>query len=91
MSEFIDIDKLAKLSRLTLSEKEAAQAGERLQELLKLMENLKGLDLKNVEPMVADAASALREDVPVQGFSYEQVFMNAPQEENHHFAIPKVM
>ena len=91
MSEFIDIDKLAKLSRLTLSEKEAAQAGERLQELLKLMENLKGLDLKNVEPMVADAASALREDIPSQGFSHEQAFMNAPQEENHYFAIPKVI
>ncbi len=91
MSESIDIDKLAKLSRLTLSEREAAQAKERLQELLKLMENLKELDLKNVEPMVADEASALREDIPLQGFSHKQAFMNAPQEENHHFAIPKVI
>jgi len=91
MSEFIDVGKLAKLSRLTLSEGEAIQAKERLQSLLKLMENLKELDLKNVEPIVADAASALREDIPLQGFSYEQAFMNAPQEENHLFAIPKVI
>ncbi|MCL2207027.1 MAG: Asp-tRNA(Asn)/Glu-tRNA(Gln) amidotransferase subunit GatC [Fibromonadales bacterium] len=87
----IDIEKLAKLSRLTLSEAEAAQAKDRLQGLLKLMENLKELDLKNVEPMVADAASSLRNDVPEQGFSYQQAFMNAPHEENHHFAIPKVI
>ncbi len=91
MTQSIDIEKLAKLSRLTLSEAEAAQAKGRLQELLKLMENLKELNLKDVQPMVADAASSLREDSPVQGFSYEQAFMNAPQEENHCFAIPKVI
>jgi len=91
MTQSIDIEKLAKLSRLTLSDAEAVQAKERLQALLKLMENLKGLDLKDIEPMVADAASSLRNDVPTQGFSYEQAFMNAPQEENYHFAIPKVM
>ncbi|MDR3001396.1 MAG: Asp-tRNA(Asn)/Glu-tRNA(Gln) amidotransferase subunit GatC [Fibromonadaceae bacterium] len=91
MTQSIDIGKLVKLSRLTLSEAEAAQAKERLQGLLKLMENLIKLDLKDVEPMTAGSASLLREDVPVPGLSYEQVFMNAPQEENHHFAIPKVI
>ncbi|MCL2102259.1 MAG: Asp-tRNA(Asn)/Glu-tRNA(Gln) amidotransferase subunit GatC [Fibromonadales bacterium] len=91
MIQSIDVNKLAKLSKLTLSEAEAAKAKERLQGLLKLMENFKELDLKDVEPMVADSASLLREDVPVQGLSYEQVFMNAPQEEHRHFAIPKVI
>jgi len=91
MIQSIDINKLAKLSRLTLSEKDAEQAKERLQEMLKLMENLKELDLKNVEPMVAEDASSLREDTEIQGLSYEQAFMNAPQEENHHFTIPKVI
>jgi aspartyl-tRNA(Asn)/glutamyl-tRNA(Gln) amidotransferase subunit C len=91
MEQTIDIDKLAKLSRLTLSDAEATQAVYRLQELLKLMESLKELDLKNIEPMVADTATVLREDTQVQGFSYKQAFMNAPQEENHHFTIPKVI
>jgi len=91
MTQSIDINKLAELSRLTLSEAESAQAKERLQDLLKLMENLKALDLKDVQPMVADSASVLRADAPERGFSYEQAFMNAPQEENHHFAIPKVI
>ncbi|GBU24187.1 hypothetical protein R83H12_00815 [Fibrobacteria bacterium R8-3-H12] len=91
MIQSIDISKLANLSRLTLSEPEAAQAKERLQEMLKLMENLKELDLKNIEPMVAEAPSSLREDTELQGLSYEQAFINAPQEENHHFTIPKVI
>jgi aspartyl-tRNA(Asn)/glutamyl-tRNA(Gln) amidotransferase subunit C len=91
MLQSIDINKLAMLSRLTLSEPESAQAKERLQEMLKLMENLKELDLKNLEPMVAEAPSSLREDTEFQGLSYEQAFVNAPQEENHHFTIPKVI
>jgi aspartyl-tRNA(Asn)/glutamyl-tRNA(Gln) amidotransferase subunit C len=91
MIQSIDIKKLAGLSRLTLSEAEAEDAKHRLQEILKLMENLKKLDLKNIEPMVADTASSLREDIPLRGFLYEQAFMNAPLEENHHFAIPKVI
>jgi aspartyl-tRNA(Asn)/glutamyl-tRNA(Gln) amidotransferase subunit C len=91
MDSSLDINKLAKLSRLTLSESEALQAKERLLELLKLMENLKEKKKKNIEPMVAETAAPLREDTKIQGFSYEQAFMNAPQEENHHFTIPKVI
>jgi aspartyl-tRNA(Asn)/glutamyl-tRNA(Gln) amidotransferase subunit C len=91
MIQAIDIGKLAGLSKLTLSETEATQAAGRLQDLLKLMENLKELNLEGIEPMVADTPSVLREDAPVQGFSYEQAFMNAPSEENHFFAIPKVI
>jgi aspartyl-tRNA(Asn)/glutamyl-tRNA(Gln) amidotransferase subunit C len=87
----IDIEKLASLSRLVLSNSEAARAKEQLQDMLKLMENLKALDLSGIEPMIANEASVLREDVPAQGLGYEQVFLNAPKEENHHFAIPKVI
>ena len=91
MTSSIDVNKLAKLSRLTLSEPETMQAEERLLEMLKLMDNLKELELKNIEPMVAQSSSPLREDNELQGLSHEQVFMNAPLEENHHFAIPKVI
>ena len=47
----------------------------------------------DVEPMTAveNGATILREDVPVQGFSLEKAFMNAPAVENDHFAIPKVI
>jgi len=44
--EDIDINKLAVLSKLTLSEAETSQVKGRLQKLLSLMENLKELDIK---------------------------------------------
>jgi len=43
--EDIDINKLAMLSELTISEAEALQAKGRLQKLLSLMESLKELDI----------------------------------------------
>ncbi|GHV15783.1 aspartyl/glutamyl-tRNA(Asn/Gln) amidotransferase subunit C [Fibrobacterales bacterium] len=91
MSQEIDIEKLSVLSRLTLSEEEKSEAAERLKEMLKLMENLRELDLSGVEPMSASEPSVLREDVARESFTYEQTFLNAPQEENRHFVIPKVM
>jgi aspartyl-tRNA(Asn)/glutamyl-tRNA(Gln) amidotransferase subunit C len=49
----IDINGLAKLSQIKLSEPESSQARERIDGLLKLMESMKFLDLSDVEPMVA--------------------------------------
>jgi aspartyl/glutamyl-tRNA(Asn/Gln) amidotransferase C subunit len=46
MAQYIDIDGLAKLSGIALSEAEAAQIEYKLHKLLKLMENLKELDYK---------------------------------------------
>ena len=64
-----------------------------LDKMLGHLEALKALDLSNVEPMTAveNGATILREDVPVQGFTLDQAFANAPAVENDHFAIPKVI
>ena len=88
-----DILKIAKLSRLKLSDADIESFSGRLDELLQHMEDLKALDLSNVKPMtgVEDAPTVLREDVPQPSLSHEQAFMNAPSVENEHFVIPKVM
>ena len=85
MLEREEVLKLAKLSRLSIAEEDIPA--------IKGLEALKALDLSNVEPMTAveNGATILREDVPVQGFTLEQAFANAPAVENDHFAIPKVM
>ena len=86
MLEREEVLKLAKLSRLSIAEED-------LDKMLDHLEALKALDLSNVEPMTAveNGATILREDVPVQGFTLDQAFANAPAVENDHFAIPKVM
>ena len=93
MLEREDVLKLAKLSRLEVAEGDIDAGKGDLDTMLDHMEALKALDLSNVEPMTAveNGATILREDVPVQGFSLDQAFANAPAVENDHFAIPKVM
>lgn len=88
-----EILKIAKLSRIKLQDSDIASFSERLDELLHQMEELKALDLSNVEPMtgVEDAPTVLREDVPQPSLSHEQAFLNAPDVENGHFVIPKVI
>ena len=93
MLETDEVLKLAKLSRLSISEEEIPAVKGHLDKILNHLEALKALDLSNVEPMTAveTGETVLREDVPVQGFTLEQAFANAPAVENDHFAIPKVI
>lgn len=93
MLEREEVLKLAKLSRLSVSEEEIPALKGHLDNMLNHLEALKALDLSHVEPMTAveNGATILREDVPVQGFSLDQTFANAPAVENDHFAIPKVI
>lgn len=88
-----EVLKLAKLSRLEVQEADIEQVKTHLDKMLEHMEALKSLDLSHVEPMTAvdNGTTVLREDTPVQGFSLEEAFMNAPAVENDHFAIPKVI
>ncbi len=93
MLEREEVLKLAKLSRLSVSEEEIPALKGHLDKMLNQMEALKALNLADVEPMtgVDNGATILREDVPVQGFTLDQAFANAPAVENDHFAIPKVI
>lgn len=93
MLEREEILKLAKLSRLEIKEDEIESMKGHLDKMLAHLDALKALDLSHVEPMTAveNGATILREDVPVQGFTLEQAFRNAPAVENDHFAIPKVI
>ena len=93
MLENDEVLKLAKLSRLSISEEEIPAIKGHLDKMLDHLDALKALDLSHVEPMTAveNGETILREDVPVQGFTLEQAFANAPAVENDHFAIPKVI
>lgn len=93
MLEREDVLKLAKLSRLSVSEEEIPGLVKHLDGMLAHMESLRSLDLSAVEPMtgIEDGVMELREDVPVQGLSSEEAFRNAPEMEAEHFVIPKVI
>jgi len=93
MLENKDILKLAKLSRLELSEAEVESMKGHLQNMLSHLDELRSLDLTNVEPMtsVDEPLTLLRPDVVGECLSSELTFFNAPRVENEHFVIPKVI
>lgn len=93
MLERSDILKLAKLSRLDISEADMESVSTHLGQMLSHMEALRELDLSDVDPMtgVENEATLLREDEPKPSLVPEQIFRNAPKVENDHFVIPKVI
>lgn len=93
MLENKDIQKLAKLSRLELSETDVESMKVHLQHMLTHLDELRSLDLSNIEPMtsVDEPPTMLRPDVPGNTLSHDLAFANAPRVENDHFVIPKVI
>ncbi len=85
--------RMAKLSRLELSEVEVDKMTGSLNQLVEYMTILKKIDLKDVEPMLAVDTSArpLRPDENVPSLDKELAFRNAPAINMDHFSIPKVM
>jgi aspartyl-tRNA(Asn)/glutamyl-tRNA(Gln) amidotransferase subunit C len=85
--------KMAKLSRLELSDAEVGKMTASLNKLVDYMAMLKKLDLKDVEPMLAVDTSArpLRPDENAPSLPKDKVFQNAPAVNMDHFSIPKVI
>ena len=67
--------KMAKLSRLEITEAELEKMTGSLNQLVAYMDQLQGLDLKDVEPMLAVDTSArpLRPDEPVPGLDFAEL------------------
>ena len=84
---------MAKLARLEFSPEELDGMAGSLNQLVEYMDQLKKLDLKNVEPMMAVDTSPrpLREDEVKPGLDKEHAFRNAPEVNLEHFSIPKVI
>lgn len=85
--------RMAKLSRLEITEAEMDKMAGALSQLVTYVDQLKTLDLKDVEPMLAvdTSARALRPDEVVPSLSKEEAFRNAPEVNLDHFSIPKVI
>jgi aspartyl-tRNA(Asn)/glutamyl-tRNA(Gln) amidotransferase subunit C len=89
----IDIEKVAKLARLELSEKEKNILGNQLEQILTYMEQLNRIDTTGVEPTshAIPIQNAFREDEATASFSREEVLGIAPEEEDGHFKVPRII
>jgi aspartyl-tRNA(Asn)/glutamyl-tRNA(Gln) amidotransferase subunit C len=88
----IDIHHVAKLSRLALSEDEAARYQEQLTRILGHIDQLSTHTL-DAEPSAhaMPVFDVIRPDVARPGFTQEQALANAPRRAMDQFQIPKVI
>ncbi|TDF94177.1 Asp-tRNA(Asn)/Glu-tRNA(Gln) amidotransferase subunit GatC [Paenibacillus piri] len=88
-----DVEHVANLARLELSEQEKQLLTEQLNAILKYAEKLNELDTDNVEPTShpVPLVNVMREDAARPSLSIEQVLLNAPDEEDGQIKVPAVL
>ena len=86
--------KIAFLARIGLSEKEEEEFSKDLSNILKWMEDLKKIDVKDVEPLrnVNDIELLERKDIKFsKNIEQEKLLHNAPKKNGNFFTVPKVI
>jgi aspartyl-tRNA(Asn)/glutamyl-tRNA(Gln) amidotransferase subunit C len=89
----MDIEKVARLARVQLSEEEKVTFGNQLEQILTYMEQLNRLDTAGVEPTshAIPIHNAFREDDVTNSFPKEEVLGIAPAEEDGQFRVPRII
>lgn len=87
------ISKLEKLARLKLSATESTKIQGDLNNILQMVSKLEELDLDNVEPLIyiTEEVNVLREDEIKNQVDREAALSNAPDRNEEHFKVPKVI
>lgn len=88
-----DVEYVAKLARLKLSEKEKEKFTKQLDQILKYVDKLNELDTEKVKPTshVLPLKNVFREDKAGKSLKVEKVLENAPEKVKGFFKVPKVI
>ena len=88
-----EIEHLAKLARLRLSEIEREKLIAELEIFLDYVDQLEALQTDDVDPTyhVTSLETPMRSDLPGQPLSSEYALGNAPDRRGSAFAVPKVL
>jgi aspartyl-tRNA(Asn)/glutamyl-tRNA(Gln) amidotransferase subunit C len=85
-----EVDHVARLARLELSEADAERMADELSKVLDHIEKIRELDLHGVEPTahVVDIVAPLRADDPEPSLPREVVLAQAPEPVDGGFGVP---
>ncbi len=88
-----EVEHVARLARLDLTEPEKTLFGEQLNQILTFVGQLQEVSTEGIPPTasVVEQESVLREDVPREGLSREQALSNAPESCDGFFVVPKII
>lgn len=87
-----DVEHVAKLARLELTEEEKVKFAGQLGDVLKYVEQMNEVDTSSVKPMAhaMDFVNVMREDTVKYEQTKEELLINAPDEEDGFFKVPKI-
>ena len=87
-----DVEHVAKLARLELTEEEKEKFTRQLGDVLKYVDQMNEVDTSNVEPLShpIDFVNVMRDDVVKYEQTKEALMQNAPEVEDGFFRVPKI-
>lgn len=87
------VRRVARLSRIAVSDDDVAAMGTELNAILGFVEQLSEVDVSGVEAMtsVIPIEMRKRQDVVTDGSKADDIVANAPVRDDHFFVVPKVV
>jgi len=87
-----DVEHVAKLARLELTQEEKEKFTHQLGDVLAHVEKMNEVDTTDVEPMnhPIDFVNVMREDKKIYENTREELMSNAPDVEGEFFKVPKI-
>lgn len=88
-----DVKHIARLSRLSLSDKEIETFSWQLSSIIEYVEQLNSLDTDNIEPTshVIPLNNVMRDDIPSVSLSVGDALKNAPDSTEKFYRVPKII
>jgi len=88
-----DVEHVALLARLELTEEEKEKYTQQLNNILEYADMLKKLDTENIQPTAHPLPinNVFRPDEAKPGIPNEEVLANAPSQEDGYFRVPKIV
>lgn len=88
-----DAEKLARLAMFEISEEEAESFIWKFNQVLKEVDKIFEVDTEGVEPCfnISSLTNVFREDEVKPSLEYDELFKNAPAEEENCYLVPNVI
>ena len=88
-----DVEKIADLARLYITEEDKKKYTSQLNVILEYMDQLNQVDTSDVEPLSHpfDLKNIVREDKVKPSLPVEEALKNAPEKSGNYFKVPKVI
>ena len=88
-----DVEHVARLSRLALTDQEKERMRRELDGILSYIDKLRALDTANVPPTshAVPMTNVMREDEPRPSLAQDEMLANAPERGGEFFRVPKII